>query len=243
MPWQIRGLRGGRHRRRSTRALGMLVVAGLTLAGCASIEPDVGSLPAGSELVATSGAAMRSVTSAHFAIDMTGPLAGVSIRNAEGDVDARGTARGSAGIVESGRLVKVNFVLLKGGFYVQDQAGGYRKVAPSGSLFGLTSILNPNHGMARVVTAMDGATTRATETVNGVNCYRITGTVAQQQIAALLPGIRSDAGATLWLAVGDAHLPVRAEFAVPGDHGSRPAKVDMSISKVNVPVTVTLPNT
>jgi lipoprotein LprG len=221
----------------------LVVVAGLALAGCASIEPDVGSLPAGSELVATSGAAMRSVTSAHFTIDMTRPLPGVAIRHAEGDVDARGSARGSAEIAESGGLAEVNFILLKGGFYVQDQTGGYRKVAPAGSLFGLTSMLNPNHGMARVVTSVDGATTRATETVNGVNCYRITGTVAQQQIAALLPGIRSDVGATVWLAVDDAHLPVRAEFAVPGAHGSRPAKVDVSISKVNVPVTVTVPNT
>ena len=238
MPSQTRGRRSGRR-----PMLGILmVVPALALAGCASIEPDVGSLPAGSELVATSGAAMRSVTSTHFVIDVRGPLAGVAIRHAEGDVDARGTARGSADVAESGRPTKVDFVLLNGSFYVQRQTGGYRKVAPTAAtdVFGLTSILNPNHGMARVVTSVSDPTTRDTETMNGVDSYRITGTVAQQHIAPLVPGIRSDVRATVWLAVSDAHLPVRAEFAVPGP---RAAKVDVSISKVNVPVTVTAPAT
>lgn len=221
-------------------ALGVLtVVAGLTLAGCASIEPDVKNLPAGSELVATSGAAMRSVIRAHVTIDVKGTLAGVPIKNAEGDLDARGAAQGSATITESGTPVKVNFVLLKGTFYLKGPTGGYQKVAPAaaGKLFDLTSILNPNHGMARVVTAVHGATTQDKDTVNGVECYRITGTVANDEVAGLVPGIRSNVDATVWLAVSGAHLPVRTEFAVPGSR----ATVDVSISNVNAPATVTAP--
>lgn len=215
-------------------------MAGLILAGCASIEPDLANLPAGSELVATSGVAMRSVTSMHFTMNVKGTVPGVAIRNAEGDLDAHGTARGSADIMESGGPAKVNFVLLKGSFYVKDQTPGYQKVAPTdaGDLFDLTSILNPNHGIARVVVAVDGATTKDAETVNGVQCYRITGTLTHEQLAALVPGISSDVNATVWLTVSGEHLPVQAKFTVPRSPG---AEVDVSISKVNSPVTVTAP--
>lgn len=220
-----------------------MVVAGLTVAGCASIEPDLGSLPAGSELVATSGTALRSVISAHFSIDVHGTVAGVAIRNAESDVDARGTAQGSAGVTDSGALTRVDFVLLKGSFYVKGPTGRYQKAAPTSAatVFDLTSILNPNHGIARAVIGVNGATTKDTETVDGVQCYRITGTVAASGVAAVAPGIQSDADATVWLTVSGEHLPVRAEFIVPGSHGSEGGKVDVSMSKVNAPVSVAAP--
>jgi lipoprotein LprG len=220
-----------------------MVVACLVLTGCASIEPDVQSLPAGSELVATSGNAMRSVTSAHFTVEVTGALVDVPVKSAEGDLDARGKAQGSATISESGKLAKVHFILLKGAFYLKESTGGYRKTTPAsaGNLFDLTSILDPNHGMARVVIGVNDATTMDTETVNGIECYRITGTLRQNELAALLPGIGSNVGATVWLAVSGAHLPVRAEFAVPGSAGSHGDKVDMSLSNVDTPVTVIAP--
>jgi lipoprotein LprG len=225
-------------------AVGLLmIVACLALTGCASIEPDVQSLPAGSELVATSGNAMRSVTSAHFTVEVTGALVGVAVKSAEGDLDARGKALGSATISASGKLAKVHFILLKGNFYLKEPTGGYRKVTPAsaGDLFDLTSILNPNHGLARVVIGVNDATTMDTETVNGVECYRITGTLTQNELGTLLPGIGSNVRTTVWLTVSGAHLPVRAEFAVPGSAGSHEAKVDVSISNVNTPVTVTAP--
>jgi hypothetical protein len=47
--------------------------------------------------------------------------------------------------------------------------------------------------------------------------------------------------ATLWVATAGKHLPVRAEFAVPGAGGSQGARVDVTISHVNEPVSVTAP--
>lgn len=219
----------------------LTVVAALALAGCAGIEPDAQGLPAGSELVATSGSALRAVTSAHFRIDVTGAVPGVPIRSAEGDLDARGTARGSADIAESGTFTKVDFVLVKGAFYVKGPTGGYQKAAPAGNLFELTSILNPNHGVARVMIGVNGATTQDKETVNGVRCYRITGTVAEHNVAGLVPGITSDMDTTVWLGVKGAHLPVRAEFTARGSAGRQGGKVDVTFSNMNAPVAVTAP--
>jgi lipoprotein LprG len=224
--------------------LGLLVaVAALVLAGCTGGGSDAASLPSGSSLLASSGAAMRSVTSVHFTIDVNGTLAGVPIQNADGDLNAQGAAKGSAKISEFGAFVEVNFVLLNGTFYVQGPTGGYQKIPASlaGNLFDPTAILDPNRGVAKVLTSVRGATTKAKESVNGTDCYRVTGTVAQDVVAALVPGINADVGATVWVAADGEHLPVRAEFAVPGAGGSQGAKVDVSISKVNEPVNVSAP--
>jgi lipoprotein LprG len=77
--------------------------------------------------------------------------------------------------------------------------------------------------------------------LNGIDCYRVTGTVPLNEVATLLPGIGSNVRAIVWLAVSGAHLPVRAEFVVPGSDGGQGAKIDVSISNVNAPVTVTAP--
>jgi hypothetical protein len=45
----------------------------------------------------------------------------------------------------------------------------------------------------------------------------------------------------VWVASAGQHLPVRAEFQVPGAGGSQGARVDVTISKVNAPVTVSAP--
>jgi lipoprotein LprG len=223
--------------------LGLLVaMATVVLAGCTG-GSDTANLPSGSALLASSGAAMRSVTSVHFAIDVNGTLAGVPIQNADGDLNAQGAAKGSAKVSEFGAFVEVNFVLLDGTFYVQGPTGGYQKIpaALAGNLFDPTAILDPDRGVAKVLTSVQGATTRGRESVNGTDCYKITGRVARDVVAALVPGINADVGATVWVAAGGKHLPVRAEFAVPGNGGSQGAKVDVSISKVNEPVTVTAP--
>jgi hypothetical protein len=225
----------------SRSALAVLsVVVAVLVAGCAGIEPDAQGLPAGSELVATSGSAMRAVTSAHFDLVVHGTVPGVLIRSARGDVDARGTARGSADVARTG---SVDFVLVKGVFYVKGSTGGYRKAPPGGAgdVFALTSILNPNHGSARAVIGVNGATTQDRETVNGVACFRITGTIGVNSAAGLVPGIRTDVRATVWLAASGTHLPVRVEFTAlrpaPGGNGT----VDVSFSNVNTPVSVDAP--
>ncbi len=220
-------------------ALLAALVAGCTSGGGSGSA----NLPAAATLLANSGASMRGVTSVHFAITVNGTLAGVPIQNADGDLNAQGQAKGSAKISELGQLVQVDFVLLNGEFYIKGATGGYTKVpaALAGNLFDPTAILDPNRGIAKVLTSVQGGTTQARETVDGVDSYRIAGKVTQGVVGALLPGLNSDVTATLWVAADSRNLPVKAEFGVPGNGGAQGAKVDVDISHFNEPVTVTAP--
>jgi lipoprotein LprG len=230
--------------RRLLLGLGLLAVL---VAGCTSGNNSGGSgssnLPAASTLLAGSSASMRGVTSVHFTITVNGTLPSVPIQNADGDLNAQGQAKGNAKITELGQLLQVDFVLVNNTFYIKGATGGYTKVPASlaGSLFDPTAILDPNRGVAKVLSSVRDATTQARETVDGVDCYRIGGQVSKDVVAALVPGINSDVTSTLWVAADSKHLPVKAEFAVPGAGGSQGAKIDVDISHYNEPVTVTPP--
>lgn len=229
------------HRR--TWAFGLLAaLVALVVAGCSGGSSQA-NLPAASTLLHNSGTAMKSVTSVHFSIVVNGTLPGVPIQNADGDLNAQGQAKGSAKISELGTFLQVDFVLINKTFYLKGATGGYQKVpaAIAGNLFDPSVILDPNKGIANVLTSVRGATTQGKESVNGTDCYKITGTVGKDVVAAIVPGISSDVQATIWVAASGQNLPVKAEFAVPGNGGSQGAKIDVSISNVNAPVTVTAP--
>jgi len=221
-----------------------LLVGLLGLAACSSGgSANTANLPAAGPLLATAGSSMSSVTSVHFSIVVNGTLAGVPIQNADGDLNAQGQAKGNAKVSLLGQLTQVDFVLINQTFYLKGPTGGWQKVsaALAGNLFDPSAILDPNRGVAKVLGSMQGAQTVAQESVNGTDCYKITGKIGKTIVSAIIPGITVDVGATLWLATDAKHLPVKAEFAVPGAGGAQGATVDVSFSGVNVPVTVTAP--
>ena len=223
------------------RRLVVALVGLVLVAGCSS--SGSGSLPAAGTLLGNSAKSMRSVTSVHFAITVDGTLPGVPVQNADGDLNARGQAKGSAKISELGQTLQVDFVLIDRTFYLKGPTGDYQRIpaALAGNLFDPTAILDPNRGVAKVLTSVRGAATQGREKVGGVDCYKITGKVSKNVVSALLPGIGKDVDATIWVSADRQNLPVRAEFSVPGNGGSQGARVDVSISHVNEPVSVTVP--
>lgn len=229
---------------RRTWIVGLFVGIVALAAGCTSGgSASTANLPAASALLTSAGSTTRAVSSVHFSIVVNGTLAGVPIQNADGDLNAQGQARGTAKIALLGQLTQVDFVLVNRTFYIKGPTGGYQKVAASlaGNLFDPTAILDPNRGIAKVLTQTQGAQTQARESVNGTDCYRITGKVDKGVVAALIPGINQDVTATLWVTADSKNLPVKASFAVPGSGGSQGATVDVTFSNVNQPVIVTAP--
>ncbi len=225
--------------RRSVSGL-LMIAATLVLAGCSSGDS---TLPAASGLLGPAGTAMRSVSSVHFSLTVDGTLPGVPVQKADGDLNRQGQAKGSATITELGQVLQVDFVLLNNDFFIKGPTGGYQRLPAAlvGGLFDPTAILDPDRGVANVLGSVRGATTEARESVAGTDCYRIIGSVSDAVVSALLPGIGKDVAATVWVATAGRHLPVRAQFQVPGNGGSQGARITVDLSRVNAPVSVTAP--
>jgi lipoprotein LprG len=226
-------------------ALVFTAVVACVLAGCTggSNTASTANLPAASGLLSTASSSMHQVSSVHFTITVNGNLAGIPVTNAEGDLNAQGQAKGNARLTEFGQLVQVDFVLVNSTFYIKGPTGGYQKIPAmlAGGMFDPSAILNPDKGIAKLLGSVQNPATEAQESVNGTDCYRISGKVGQDVVSALVPGVGADVSAKVWLATDTRHLPVKAEFAVPGKNGTSGATVDVSLSKVNEPVSVSAP--
>lgn len=224
-----------------------LSIVAVLLAGCTDSSngsAGAANLPGAPALLAASAAATREVRSVHFIVSVNGNLADLPVRDAEGDLNSTGQAKGNAQLTEFGQLVQVDFVLVDKTFYVKGPTGGYQHFAASfaSSLFDPSAILDPNRGVAKVLASVQDPKTEAQEDTGGTSTYRISGKVGKDVAAALLPGLDSDVTATLWVATDAQHLPVKAELAVPGSGGTSGATVDMTISDINEPVSVSAPS-
>jgi lipoprotein LprG len=214
-------------------ALGAAIVTGCSSGGDASL-PDAGAL------LKDSAQAASGVTSTHFTLKVNGTVPGLSVHSLDGDLTKAngGGAKGTGTLELMGQVVDAQFVLVNGSLYIKGPTGGFQQIPAtlSSSIYDPSAILDPQRGIPKVLSAVQGPKTDGKEDVDGTPTYRVTGTVPKDALAALVPGASSDANATLWLRQDGGHLPVKASLGYPGG-----ASVDVTLSDVDKPVTVTAP--
>ena len=223
----------------------MLCAALVAVASCTGGASDTAATTTqgAQQLLQKSGAFMRAVTSVQFDLAVTGDLTAIPVHNATGVLTKAGDAKGNARITELGQLIQVDFVLVGDTFYLKGPTGGYQKLAASlaESIFDPTAILDPNRGVAHVLSSVQNAQPGGAETVDGVATTKVTGKVGKQIAGALVPGIGADVDTTLWLANDAKALPVKAQFVVPTTAGNSGGTVVVDLSNYNQPVTITAP--
>ncbi|MFD1149240.1 LppX_LprAFG lipoprotein [Saccharothrix hoggarensis] len=211
------------------RALvGSLVLA--LVAGCTS-SGGAGSQPEGPELLARAAAGMKAVTSTHFTIKVDGELPGVTVKDAEGDLNAAGESQGRAKIEQFGQLIEVEYVLVGQDLHFKGPTGGFTKLpaALAGQVYDPSAILDPDKGVAHVLgSARDAKTVSVDDGVAVVEA-----TVPRDVAAGLVPGIDADVRSEF--SVRDDRL-LKAVFTLPAG-----AKVTIDLSDFNKPVTVSPP--
>lgn len=212
----------------------------LVLTGCSSTTstatPTAVALTA-PEILAKSAAAMSSVTSASFTIAVDGQLPAVTVQSAQGDLTAAGDAQGSAKITQFGQLIEVEFVLVGGDLYIKGVTGGFTKVpaALAGSVYDPSAILNPDKGVAKVLSSVQNPTLTSSDDDSWV----VTGTVPAAVAGGLVPGIATDVTGVFTIAMATGDLTA-ADLTLTGDDG-KPATVKVELSNFNTPVSISPP--
>ncbi len=227
----------------------VLTVASMATAGCSSLSSwtSAGSpLPDGPSLVRGAAEATSGINSTHFTMGVTGALptnvTGLTVLGAQGDLIKDGRAQGVATVEELGQRLQIAFVVVDHVLYVKGPTGGFQQVPGGTALYDPGAILDPNRGAARLLSSVSGAKTERREDVGGVATYRVTGHASKDVVTALAPGVQSDVDVTFWLRQDGAHQPVRVVVQIPPSQpGAAPATVDMALSDVDKPVTITPP--
>ncbi len=227
--------------RRAFAGLLVATVTGiLTLTGCSSTmttsTPTAAALTA-PEVLAKSAAAMAGVTSTSFTIAVDGQLPAVTVQTAEGDLTSAGDAQGSAKITQFGQLLEVEFVLVGGDLYIKGLTGGFTKVPAAlvGSIYDPSAILNPDKGVAKVLTSVQNPTLTSSDGDSWV----VSGTVPTSVAAALVPGINTDVAGVFTVEMATGYLTA-ADLSLTGADG-KPAIVTIGLSNFNQPVSISPP--
>ncbi len=215
--------------------VGMLLAVGLA-AGCSSGE-DTAGLPDGAQVLKDAAAASGAISSAHFTLKVNGSVPAIPVQEADGDLTKEGAAKGTVKLTLMGNLFDGEFVLVDGGLHIKGPTGGWQQLpaALTSSLYDPSAILDPQRGVAKVLGGLKDPVTEAREDVAGESTLRVVGTATQDDVSSLVPGVTGDTRVTVWVSEATKR-PVKASVALPDN-----ASVDLTLTDVDVPVTVTPP--
>jgi len=194
------------------------------------------SLPAGDTLVKDSAAAMREIKTAEFLITADGEIAGLSLRRAEGTLTEEGSAKGTAQVEQAGGAVELEFVIVGDRLYLKGPTGGYQTLplTLAATVYDPSAILDPDRGIAKVLGSATGATTEASESVDGKDAWRVAVITTGTDLAGLIPGVTGSIPAKLWIADADKRL-LKAAFTLPGGTAT------VTFKEFDAPVTISAP--
>jgi lipoprotein LprG len=230
--------------------LAFLVVVPFVLAGATGCTnkstpggAPTGNLPAGDMLVKDSAAAMRDVQTAKFLITADATVAGLSLKRAEGTLTKEGSAQGTAQITEAGMDVELTFVVVGDKIYVKGPTGGYQTLplALAASVYDPSAILDPNRGIAKVLSTATDAKTEAQESVDGKPAWRVAIKVNGDDLATVIPGMTGTVAAKVWLSTADKRL-LKATFTMPASGGAKGGNVTVTFTDYDAPATITAPS-
>ncbi|AFM17190.1 Protein of unknown function (DUF1396) [Mycolicibacterium chubuense NBB4] len=230
-----------------TRLLAMLaalfaVVA--LVAGCSgsSSEKSGKELPDPTTLLRESAETTKAQTSAHLKLGVQGQIAELPVESLEGDLTQKPAtaAKGTADIVFLGqRLQGVEFVVSGGDLYAALTSGGkLSNFGPASDIYDVAAILNPDVGLANVLTNFSDAKSEGRETVEDAQTVRITGNVSADAVNKIAPQIdaKGPVPGTAWVTEDGNHELMQARLEPsPGN------SVTMTLSKWGEPVTVDKP--
>ena len=226
--------------------LASLVLA-LGLTGCSTPAPSKPAevLPAAPEVLAKAADSMAKIKTVGVDVQVDQALTAMTIRSATAKLTAAGESQGTVVIAQGNSNVEFQFVVAKGTLFLKGATGGYTPLPLSmaASVYDPTALLRPDTGIAALLRTATGATTEASDDVNGVPSWRVRATLDQRIATSVVPGLSGAATGVVWIDKATSHL-LKAQVPVPvteGDPKSPTAPVTVTLSDFDAPVTITPP--
>ncbi len=189
--------------------------------------------------------AMRQVTGMHLDVAVQGNVPNLSVTKLDGDVSntPQTVATGTATLTVGQKSVDSKFVFVDGHLYsdVADPGGKYTDYGDGVSIYDVSTLLDPNRGLASILSNLKNPKVAGTEQVNGVATTKITGTLSSSDIARLAgsrlgPENETTTPTTVWIASDGSHHLVKLQI-VPVENGT----VTLTMSEWGKQVTATKP--
>jgi lipoprotein LprG len=239
---------------------GFVLSALVLAAGCTGGGGGGGGgeqLPDAGQLVSRAAQATKQIESVKFDLKVDGEVPGIAVSSAQGELTKAGNVKGTAVITATGQPAETEFVIVGDSLYLKGPTGGFVQlpVSIAASLYDPSKILDNNVGLGALVAGVTEAKVEGKENVAGVDCYRISGKFARNNLGVLLPGLpsNSDLPGQLWVAAAEPNRLVKAKVDVPSAASTATQAptttaaaatntVTITLSEFNAPVTITPPS-
>jgi lipoprotein LprG len=211
------------------------LVVGCSSSSSTSSEP----LPDAAGLLQQSAQTTKGLKSAHLEITVTGKIEGLPVKKLTGDLtNVPATAvQGNATITMGGSDVDAGLVVIDGTLYASLSPNSWLDLGPAADIYDPSVILNPDSGLANILTNFSDPKSESSETVNGVQTIKVTGNISADAVNKLVPvKATGPVPGTAWIQKDGDHNLVQAEID-PSSGNS----IQMTLSNWNTPVTVTKP--
>jgi lipoprotein LprG len=236
--------------RRTAVALAVVALSVGLIAGCSKNDSSNSSgqsssgapLPSATELLKQSSDTTRGQQSVHLELKVDkGLQEKLPIESLSGDLTnvPAVAAQGTAKVILGNQAVERDFVVVNGDLWVPLTKGGkMQNFGPAKDIYDVGLILNPDQGLANVLSNFVDPKADSRENKNGVNTVKIVGKVSKDAVNAIAPQLEvTDAvPATAWIREDGDHALVEAQLeATQGN------SVTMTTSDWGKPVTVNQP--
>lgn len=229
---------------RTTLVVGA-AVAGVALSGC-STQPSSSNGADAAKLVSQSADAMKALTGAHIVITAEGKVPNVLITKVDADVAGKPAvvATGDA-TVKMGEQTQTAKLIYVGDHLYSDlsEPGKFVDYGKGDSIYNLGVIFDPSQGLANALSKIKDAKEAGSETIDGVDTTKVTGTISSNDVAQLAgsrkaPEKAQDVPITVFIDKKDPHNLVRATVESPL---AQDAKLTLTLSDFGKTVTAEKP--
>jgi lipoprotein LprG len=225
--------------RRIFALLAALLTTALMVSGCAKEPSD--PLPDAAGLLQQSIQTTTALKSAHLEIVVNGTIDGLPVKSLSGDLTnvPAVAIKGNSTISMGGSEIDIDLVVLDGTLYAALTPNSWLDMGPAVEVYDPSVILNPDAGLANMLTNLTDAKAAAVETIGGVETVKITGTVRAEAVNKLIPQLAasSPVPSTVWIEKNAPHQLVQAQVDQSADNS-----VQLTLSEWDKPVTVTKPS-
>jgi lipoprotein LprG len=222
-------------------AMAAISTAAVLAAGCSSSSSSsTESLPDAAGLLQQSMATTKALKSAHLDITVNGKIAGLPVKKLSGDLtNVPATAvQGNATISMGGSDVDAGLVVIDSTLYASLTPNSWLDLGPAADIYDPSTILNPDTGLANILASFSSPKSEASETINGVDTVRVSGTITADAVNKLIPSLKvtGPVPGKAWIEKGGDHNLVQAEL-----DPSSGTSIKVALSNWNTPVTVSKP--
>src|ERR1700730_5313052 len=147
-------------------------------------------------------------------------------------------AKGHTRLMLAGDAAEADFVVLDGTLFGSLDPNSWNNFGPASDIYDVTVILNPDTGLANILSNFTNPKADGRETINGVQTIKITGQVSADAVNKIAPKVATSGTVpgTAWIREDGNHDLVQAKLEPsPGN------SIQMTLSKWNEPVTVEKP--